>query len=141
MKSSLRLRLDQLSDRYEELNALLSDADVISDNQRFRNLSREHSELEQITQVWTAYRQAETDRETAEAMRADPEFRDMAEEEIQEAKERINALENQLNVLMIPKDPNDANSAFLEVRAGTGGDEAAIFSGDLFRMYERYAQT
>lgn len=141
MKASLRLRLDQLSDRYEELTALLSDAGVINDNQRFRKLSREHSELEDITRVWANYGQAEQDKATAEGMRSDPEFKDMAEEEIQEAKARIDALEQELNILMIPKDPNDANSAFLEVRAGTGGDEAAIFSGDLFRMYERYAQT
>lgn len=141
MKPSLRLRLDQLSDRFEELNALLSDLEVITDNSRFRKLSREHSDLEEITSVWLNYTQAEKDKLTAEAMKADPEFRDMAEEEIQDAKNRIEALEDQLNILMIPKDPNDANSAFLEVRAGTGGDEAAIFCGDLFRMYDRYAQT
>lgn len=140
MKASLRLRLDQLSDRFEELTALLSDAEVITDNQRFRKLSREHSDLEEITQVWAAYKQAEEDQETAEAMKSDPEFKDLAEEEWLEAKERLATLEGQLNILMIPKDPNDANSAFLEVRAGTGGDEAAIFSGDLFRMYSRYAE-
>jgi peptide chain release factor 1 len=140
MKASLRLRLDQLADRFEELTALLSDAEVITDNQRFRKLSREHSDLEEITQVWSAYKQAEEDQETAEVMKSDPEFKDLAEEEWLEAKARQASLEEQLNILMIPKDPNDANSAFLEVRAGTGGDEAAIFSGDLFRMYSRYAE-
>lgn len=141
MKASLRLRLDQLTDRHEELNALLADPGVISDNQRFRKLSQEHSELEEITQVWKNYRQAEQDCETAELMKSDPEFKEMAEEEQQEARQRIVRLEQQLNILMIPKDPNDSHAAFLEVRAGTGGDEAAIFSGDLFRMYSRYAAT
>lgn len=139
MKASLRLRLDQLTDRHEELNALLADPGVISDNQRFRKLSQEHSDLEEITQVWKAYRQAEQDCETAELMKADPEFKELAEEELQEAKQRIADLEQQLNILMIPKDPNDSHAAFLEIRAGTGGDEAAIFSGDLFRMYSRFA--
>lgn len=140
MKDSLRLRLDQLSDRHEEVTALLSDGSVISDNSRFRALSREHSELGEVTEVWAAFRQAESDRETAEQMRADPEFREMADEEIRAADEQLADLEQRLNILMIPKDPSDSHSAFLEIRAGTGGDEAAIFSGDLFRMYARYAE-
>lgn len=140
MKASLRLRLDQLTDRFEELTALLADAQVITDNKRFRALSREHSDLESIVQQWAIYRQAEADLVTAESMRADPEFRDLADEEYQDAQQRIAACEADLNVLMIPKDPNDKNAAFLEVRAGTGGDEAAIFAGDLFRMYSRYAE-
>ena len=140
MKTSLRLRLDQLTDRFEELTALLADAQVITDNKRFRALSREHSDLESIVQKWAAYRQAEADLQTAESMRADPEFRDLADEEYKDAQKRIADCEADLNVLMIPKDPNDKNSAFLEVRAGTGGDEAAIFAGDLFRMYSRYAE-
>ena len=141
MKESLRLRLDQLSDRHEELNALLADVEVISDNKRFRQLSREHSDLSEITDVWRKYRQAEEDIETAEAMLSDPDFKEMAQEEIKENKALIEQLEADLNILMIPKDPNDANSAYLEIRAGTGGDEAAIFSGDLFRMYSKYAET
>nr|WP_298890501.1 peptide chain release factor 1 [uncultured Acinetobacter sp.] len=141
MKESLRLRLDQLVDRYEELNALLADVEVISDNNKFRKLSREHSELQEITAVWQQYTQAEADIVTAEEMLAEPDFEEMAQEEIKENKALIGDLESQLNILMIPKDPNDANAAFLEVRAGTGGDEAAIFSGDLFRMYSKYAET
>jgi peptide chain release factor 1 len=141
MKESLRLRLDQLSDRHEELNALLADVEVISDNKRFRQLSREHSDLSEITEVWTKYRQAEEDIETAEAMLTDPDFKEMAQEEIKDNKALIEQLEERLNILMIPKDPNDGNSAYLEIRAGTGGDEAAIFSGDLFRMYSKYAET
>ena len=141
MKASLRLRLDQLCDRHEELTALLADVEVISDNKRFRKLSREHSDLSEITEVWGKYRQAEEDIETAEMMKSDPDFKDMADEEIQANKELLGELESQLNILMIPKDPNDSNAAYLEIRAGTGGDEAAIFSGDLFRMYSKYAET
>ena len=141
MKASLRLRLDQLCDRHEELTALLADAEVISDNKRFRKLSREHSDLTEITGVWGKYRQAEEDIETAEMMKSDPDFKDMAEEEIQANKALLEELESQLNILMIPKDPNDSNAAYLEIRAGTGGDEAAIFSGDLFRMYSKYAES
>jgi peptide chain release factor 1 len=141
MKESLRLRLDQLCDRHEELEALLADVEVISDNKRFRNLSREHNDLSEITDVWKKYKQAEEDIETAEAMLTDPDFKDMAVEEIKENKALIEQLEAELNILMIPKDPNDANSAYLEIRAGTGGDEAAIFSGDLFRMYSKYAES
>ena len=141
MKESLRLRLDQLCDRYEELTALLADAEVISDNKRFRKLSREHSDLSEMVEVWGKYRQAEQDIVTAEDMLNDPDFKDMAQEEIKENRVLIEQLEADLNILMIPKDPNDANSAYLEVRAGTGGDEAAIFSGDLFRMYSKYAES
>lgn len=141
MKESLRLRLDQLCDRHEELNALLADVEVISDNKRFRNLSREHNDLTEITDHWKKYRQAEEDIVTAEAMLSDPDFKDMAIEEIQDNKALLLQFEAELNILMIPKDPNDANAAYLEIRAGTGGDEAAIFSGDLFRMYSKYAET
>ncbi len=141
MKESLRLRLDQLCDRHEELEALLVDVEVISDNKRFRNLSREHNDLTEITNVWKKYTQAEKDIVTASEMLADPDFKEMAQEEIQENKAIISQLEEDLNILMIPKDPNDANSAYLEVCAGTGGDEAAIFSGDLYRMYSKYAES
>src|SRR5690606_5116809 len=141
MKESLRLRLDQLSDRHEELTALLADVAVISDNKRFRQLSRAHNDLTEITNVCTKYRQAEADIETAQAMLSDSEFKEMAQEEIQEKKALTTSLESDLNSLMIPKDPNDANSAYLEIRAGTGGDEAAIFSGELFRMYSKYAES
>ena len=140
MKASLRLRLDQLSDRFEELTALLSDPDVINDNKRYRALSRERSDLQDMVQVWASYCQAEKDLDTAELMRMDLELREMADEEAAAARASIERLESELNLLMIPKDPNDRNAAFLEVRAGTGGDEAAIFAGDLFRMYSRYAE-
>ncbi|WP_107866830.1 peptide chain release factor 1 [Agitococcus lubricus] len=140
MKASIRARLEQLSERYEEVTALLSDSSTISDNDKFRKLSREHSELGEITQVWQAFGQAEADLATAHEMKSDPEFKEIAEEEIDAALKRIAQLTEQLNVLMIPKDPNDTCPVYLEVRAGTGGDEAAIFAGDLFRMYSRFAE-
>lgn len=141
MKESLRFRLDQMVDRYEEVTHLLSDPDVINDSKKFRDLSMEHSDLGEVTAAWQAYTQAEADIETAEEMLADPDMKEMAEEEINEAKDKIAELEETLNVMLLPKDPNDKVPAFLEIRAGTGGDEAAIFAGDLFRMYQKFAQT
>ena len=144
MKESLRLRLDQMVDRYEEVTALLSDPSVISDNNKFRELSVEHSDLMDITTLWQNYVRAETDQADAEAMLAeasDPEMKEMMQDEIDSARDTILEMEEALNVMMLPKDPNDKVPAFLEIRAGTGGDEAAIFSGDLFRMYQKYAQT
>ena len=144
MKESLRLRLDQMVDRYEEVTALLSDPSVISDNNKFRELSVEHSDLMEITTLWQNYVRAETDQADAEAMLAeasDPEMKEMMQDEIDSARDTIVEMEEALNVMMLPKDPNDKVPAFLEIRAGTGGDEAAIFSGDLFRMYQKYVQT
>lgn len=143
MKESLRLRLDQMVDRYEEVTALLSDPSVISDNNKFRELSVEHSDLMDITTLWQNYVGAETDQADAEAMlkeASDPDMKEMMQEEIDSARNTIVEMEEALNVMMLPKDPNDKVPAFLEIRAGTGGDEAAIFSGDLFRMYQKYAQ-
>ena len=144
MKESLRLRLDQMVDRYEEVTALLSDPSVISDNNKFRELSVEHSDLMDITTLWQNYVGAETDQADAESMlteASDPDMKEMMQEEIDSARDTIVEMEEALNVMMLPKDPNDKVPAFLEIRAGTGGDEAAIFSGDLFRMYQKYAQT
>lgn len=144
MKESLRLRLDQMVDRYEEVTALLSDPSIISDNNKFRELSVEHSDLMDITTLWQNYGRAETDQADAEAMlkeASDPDMKEMMQEEIDSARETIIEMEEALNLMMLPKDPNDKVPAFLEIRAGTGGDEAAIFSGDLFRMYQKYAQT
>ncbi|GAA0798154.1 MULTISPECIES: peptide chain release factor 1 [Psychrobacter] len=144
MKESLRLRLDQMVDRYEEVTALLSDPSVISDNNKFRELSVEHSDLMDITTLWQNYLGAETDQADAEAMLADatdPDMKEMMQDEIETARDTIVEMEEALNVMMLPKDPNDKVPAFLEIRAGTGGDEAAIFSGDLFRMYQKYAQS
>lgn len=141
MKESLRHRLDQMVDRFEEVTALLSDPDTISDNKKFRELSMEHSDLSEITTTWQDFVQAEADLQTANELLSDPEMTEMALDEIEVARANIETLEERLNVMMLPKDPNDKATAFLEIRAGTGGDEAAIFSGDLFRMYQKYTQS
>lgn len=141
MKESLRHRLDQMVDRFEEVTALLSDPDTISDNKKFRELSMEHSDLSEITVTWKDFVRAEADLQTANELLSDPEMKEMALDEIEVARANIEMLEERLNVMMLPKDPNDKATAFLEIRAGTGGDEAAIFSGDLFRMYQKYAQS
>ncbi len=141
MKDSLRERLDQMVDRFEEVTALLADPEIISDNKQFRELSVEHSDLSEITGVWGRYLAIESDLAAAKEMADDPEMKAFAEEEIERASTALATLDDELNIMMLPKDPNDKVPAFLEIRAGTGGDEAAIFSGDLFRMYERYAQS
>ncbi|HET8730034.1 MAG TPA: PCRF domain-containing protein, partial [Moraxellaceae bacterium] len=140
MKASLRAKLDTLVERAEEVNALLADPGVISDNDRFRKLSREHAELEPVVATVTALHQVEQRRADAEGLLRDPDFREMAEQELADASQEIVRLQGELETLMIPRDPNDACNVWLEVRAGTGGDEAAIFAGDLFRMYSRYAE-
>ena len=141
MKESLRFRLDQMVERFEEVTALLSEPEIINDNKKFRTLSVEHSDLSEIAQTWQDYLQAEENLNTAEEMLDDPDMKELAEEEILAAKAKISQLADTLNIMMLPKDPNDKVPAFLEIRAGTGGDEAAIFAGDLFRMYERFAQS
>lgn len=143
MKDSIRAKLEKLADRFEELAALLSDAGVISDQTKFRDYSKEYAELEPVVQCYESYQQAESDVEEANLMLqdSDPEMREMAKDELADAKERLERLEGELQVHLLPKDPNDGRNVFLEIRAGTGGDEAAIFSGDLYRMYAKYAET
>jgi len=143
MKDSIIKKLESLVERYEEVQALLSDPEVIGDQDKFRALSKEYSELEDVTKAFTAYQTAQDDLEEAKLMleEDDAEMREMAQEEIKSAKQNIEQLEDDLQILMLPKDPNDANNCFLEIRAGAGGDEAAIFAGDLFRMYSRYAES
>ncbi|WP_370279020.1 peptide chain release factor 1 [Pontibacterium sp.] len=143
MKESILAKLEKLSDRYEELAALMSDADVISDQNLFRDYSKEYAELEPVVKSFAAYNEALSDLEEAEIMLKDddPDMREMAKDEFSDAKARIESLEVELQILLLPKDPNDSRNVFLEIRAGTGGDEAAIFSGDLFRMYSRYAES
>lgn len=140
MKDSILSRLDQLAERFEELNALLGDAGVIGDQPQFRKLSREHAEIEPVVQALLAYRRTQADQQASRELLSDPDFRELAEQDIREAEQRLQALEADLQRLMLPKDPNDTCNIYLEVRAGTGGDEAAIFAGDLFRMYSRYAE-
>ncbi|SEA63562.1 bacterial peptide chain release factor 1 (bRF-1) [Thiothrix caldifontis] len=141
MKASILQKLEALSERYAEIAALLGEADVISDQQQFRKLSIEYSQLEPVAQGFHAYQQTAADIDAAQEMLADPEMRDMAQEEIETAKARRAVLEIDLQKLLLPQDPHDNSNVFLEIRAGTGGDEAAIFAGDLFRMYARYAES
>ncbi|MGE6790449.1 peptide chain release factor 1 [Pseudomonas guineae] len=142
MKASLINKLDLLQDRFEELTALLGDAEVISNQPQFRAYSKEYAEIEPVYQAFSAFRKVQGDLESAQALLkdSDPDMREMAAEEVAEAKEQLIELEATLQRMLLPKDPNDGRNVFLEVRAGTGGDEAAIFSGDLFRMYSRYAE-
>ncbi|MFI7857940.1 peptide chain release factor 1 [Pseudomonas promysalinigenes] len=142
MKASLLNKLEILQDRFEELTALLGDAEVISDQTRFRAYSREYAEVEPVYAAYKEWRKVQDDLEGAQALLkdADPDLREMAAEEVHEAKEQLLGLESNLQRMLLPKDPNDGRNVFLEIRAGTGGDEAAIFSGDLFRMYSRYAE-
>ncbi|MFB4393623.1 MULTISPECIES: peptide chain release factor 1 [unclassified Pseudomonas] len=142
MKASLLKKLEILQDRFEELTALLGDAEVISDQTRFRAYSREYAEVEPVFVAYKQWRTVQDDLEGAQALLkdSDPDMREMAVEEVREAKEQLLELESQLQRMLLPKDPNDGRNVFLEIRAGTGGDEAAIFSGDLFRMYSRYAE-
>ncbi|QCP59933.1 peptide chain release factor 1 [Pantoea sp. SO10] len=140
MKSSIVAKLEALQERHEEVEALLGDAGVIADQDRFRALSREYAQLSDVTRCFREWQQVQEDVETAEMLLEDPEMREMAQEELKLSREKREALEQQLQVLLLPKDPDDERSCFVEVRAGTGGDEAAIFAGDLFRMYSRYAE-
>jgi len=142
MKETIRRKLEIVSDRFEEVSALLGDADVIADQKKFRELSMEFSEIEPVVKCFTAYQKSLGDQESAREMMqdSDQEMREMAEEEIQQASARAEELEEELQRLMLPRDPRDGSNVFLEIRAGTGGDEAAIFAGDLFRMYSRYAE-
>ncbi|MBT0720996.1 peptide chain release factor 1 [Rosenbergiella collisarenosi] len=140
MKSSIVAKLEALQERHEEVEVMLGDAGVIADQERFRALSREYAQLTDVTQCFRQWSQVQEDIETANEMLADPEMREMAAEELKEAKAQNEVLEQSLQVLLLPKDPDDERSCFVEVRAGTGGDEAALFAGDLFRMYSRYAE-
>ncbi len=142
MKDSVIRKLEGLLERNEEVLALLSDADVIADQERFRALSKEYSQLEDVVKSFKAFQQAEEDLASAQEMlnEDDPELKEMAQEEIKAAKEALETLESELQILLLPKDPKDDNNAFVEIRAGAGGDEAAIFAGDLYRMYSRYCE-
>ena len=140
MTPSLRRKLEALAERREELEHLLADPGVLADNARFRDLSREFAQLEPVATALAAEARAKADLAAAEAMRDDPELAELAGEEITAARDKLESLDRALALLLVPKDPRDDGNLFLEVRAGTGGDEAAIFAGDLFRMYARYAE-
>jgi peptide chain release factor 1 len=142
MKDSIKSKLQGLVERHEEISALLGEASIIANQNKFRDLSREYSNLEPIVIAFKQYMQVLVDKESAYEMlnEDDAEMREMAKDELKLANENVEKLESELQILLLPKDPNDGANVFLEIRAGTGGDEASIFSGDLFRMYIRFAE-
>lgn len=142
MKHSIRTKLEHLAERHEEIGRLLSEPDAAADPNRWRELSQEFSQLETVARQYHAFRQAQTDLATAEDLAGDhdAELRELAKEEITAAQQRIRTLETELHTLLIPADPMDRHGVYLEIRAGTGGNEAALFTGDLFRMYTRLAE-
>ena len=140
MKESIHNKLETLAQRHEEITSLLGDPEIIADQNEFRKLSMEYSQLEPLSKEFAEYEQTAKDQKDAQEMLDDPELKEMAQEEIQETKEKMKKLELSLLKHLLPKDPSDNSNVFLEIRAGTGGDEAAIFAGDLFRMYLRFAE-
>ena len=140
MKPSLRAKLDSLVARRAELDRLLAAEDATRDLEQFRNYSREHAELSGIVALYDRFRQAERDAEAAREMAADAQMKAFADDELKSARASMERLEADLQTALLPRDPNDERNVFLEVRAGTGGDESALFAGDLFRMYTRYAE-
>jgi peptide chain release factor 1 len=140
MKESLAAKLDSLARRLEELNATLASETATRDMDAYRKLTREHAEIGPVVAAWHTYKTAEQDVTAANEMLADPEMKEFAESEIADAKSRMTALEADLQKMLLPKDPKDERNIFLEIRAGAGGDESAIFAGDLFRMYTRFAE-
>ena len=140
MKPSIQKKLAALSQRLEELNLLLSSEKATADMDNYRKLSREHAELGPIVEQYHAYRKIESDIAAAQDMATDPDMREFAQEEIESGKARMETSALELQKLLLPRDPSDERNIFLEIRAGTGGDESALFAGDLFRMYSRYAE-
>ncbi len=140
MKTSLLSKLDQLAERLEEVGTLMNQESATADMNQYRKLTREHAELEPVVGLYAQWREAQTDIKTAQEMMQDPSMKVFAQEEIESAQQRIAALELDLQKMLLPKDPNDERNIFLEIRAGTGGDESALFAGDLLRMYSRYAE-
>ncbi len=142
MKASIYSKLESLAERLDEINALLSDSEVIQDQNQFRALSQERARISPVVDCFLEYQSTlDTIRDAEQMLREDDvELREMAGEELDTASQRRDELETQLQILMLPSDPNDNKNVFLEIRAGTGGDEAALFAGDLFRMYSRYTE-
>ena len=133
-------KLDQLAERLEELNSLLAQEGVTSDMDNYRKMTREHAELGPLVALYHNYTLAADDITTAQELLSDPDMKEFAQEEINAAKARMETLEGELQKMLLPKDPNDERNIFLEIRAGTGGDESALFAGDLLRMYTRFAE-
>jgi peptide chain release factor 1 len=137
---SIIAKLAQLGERLLEVDQLLSTEEATKNMDGFRSLNRERAELEPVVELYRAYQACQADIATAQEMAGDPEMREFADAEIKQGNERLAELDKALQLQLLPKDPNDERSVFLEVRAGTGGDEAAIFAGDIFRMYSRFAE-
>ena len=142
MKQSIQIKLENLCERYDEIAALLSEPEIQGNQNKFRTLSQEYAQISPLVDCYKRYEQALKMLRSAKEMANDTdlELREMAKEEVSEAEDLIESMDHELQILLLPKDPNDNRNIFLEVRAGTGGDEAAIFSGDLSRMYQRYAE-
>jgi peptide chain release factor 1 len=140
MKASIRSKLEQISERQQEVTALLTDPEIQADANRFRELSREYAQLDPVSSCYRRYVDAETELAGAEEMLSDPEMAELAADARSEAQQTLAALEPELQLLLLPRDPNDERNVYLEVRAGTGGAEASLFAGDLMRMYLRYAE-
>jgi len=140
MKPSLLAKLDRLDQRLEEINRFLASAEATADLAQYRKLNQEHAEIEPLVQRYRAYRRTLVDLAAAREMLADPEMKELAAAEIEDGQARLAGLEDELQVLLLPRDPDDERNLFLEIRAGTGGNESALFAGDLFRMYSRYAE-
>ena len=140
MKASIAGKLESLDARLREIDAKLSDPEAVRDLDGYRRLSQERAGIHPVVEVFAAFRKAEGDVAAAEEMAKDPDMRAFAEDEIHAGRERLAALESELQAMLLPRDPNDDRNLFLEIRAGTGGDESALFAGDLFRMYARFAE-
>lgn len=140
LKPSISQKLAQLADRLEELNHLLSSQEATQNMDQFRKLTREHSDLTPVVELYHRYRQIEADLATAQEMLSDPDMKELGEAELKGGAERMETLEADLQVALLPKDPADERNIILEIRAGTGGDESALFAADIFRMYCRYAE-
>jgi len=140
MKQSIRDKLENLVGRLDELDRILASGEATRDMDQYRKMTREHAELGPVVALYQQWQQTEADLASAQEMMADPEMKDLAEEEMKVAKEQLPQLETDLQKLLLPKDANDERNVFLEIRAGTGGDESALFAGNLFRMYTRYAE-
>jgi peptide chain release factor 1 len=140
MKPSMQKKLAALSERIQELNTLLSSESITNDMDQYRKITKEHSDITPIVDEYLAYKKNEDNLNEAQAMLCDPEMKEFAQEEIEQCKLKLVTIEDNLQKLLLPKDPNDEKNIFLEIRAGTGGDESALFAGDLFRMYSRYTE-
>ncbi|WJF90244.1 peptide chain release factor 1 [Paraburkholderia bonniea] len=140
MKTSMQNKLDQLTTRLAELNDLLSREDITANLDQYRKLTREHAELGPVVAHYALWRQAAGDAATAQELASDLSMREFAEEELRTAREQMERISSELQTMLLPKDPNDQRNIFVEIRAGTGGDESALFAGDLLRMYLRYAE-